>query len=141
MIILKRRELYLQDERKTILCQYRLNNAEETYTVARDCFRGMHYKDCVNRSYYAVFYALKAVLALEGVDFKRHKDVVAYFNQHYVAADIFKRDYGRKIAKLQQIREKSDYDDFYITSSEEAEKQLENTREIIDAIKIYLKFL
>ncbi|MFI3211902.1 MAG: HEPN domain-containing protein [Eubacteriales bacterium] len=131
----------MQDERKKTLCQYRLNNAEETYTVAQDCFKGMHFKDCVNRSYYAVFYALKAVLALEGVDFKRHKDVVAYFNRHYVAADVFKRDYGRKIAKLQQIREKSDYDDFYITSSEEAEMQLENTREIIDAITIYLNLL
>ncbi|MGN0267892.1 MAG: HEPN domain-containing protein [Lachnospiraceae bacterium] len=36
----------------------------------------------MNRCYYAAFYAVKAVLALESVDFRRHKDVIAYFNQH-----------------------------------------------------------
>lgn len=139
MTILRKRGLCLQDDRKETLCQYRLNNAEETYIVANDCFCGKHYKDCINRSYYAVFYALKAVLALEGVDFKSHKDVVAYFNLHYVASELLSRDFGRKIAKLQQIREKSDYDDFYIASMEEAEQQLENARKVIDGVKEYLK--
>ena len=41
------------------------------------------YKDSINRCYYAAFYAIKAVLALEGKDFKRHKDAVGYFNQTY----------------------------------------------------------
>ena len=47
---------------------------------------------------------MKAVLALEERDFKRHKDVMAYFNQKYVAADVFPRDIGRKLARLQQNR-------------------------------------
>ncbi|MCD8018072.1 MAG: HEPN domain-containing protein [Clostridiales bacterium] len=35
-------------------------------------------RDLINRSYYAAFYDIKAVHALETVDFKRHKDVMAY---------------------------------------------------------------
>ncbi len=128
----------MQDERKEILSKYRMDNAEETYLVASECCQGKHYKDSINRSYYAVFYAIKAVLALQGVDFKRHKDVVAYFNQHYIAAELLSKDYGRKISKLQQIREKSDYDDFYIASCDEAIEQLGNAREIIDSIKRYI---
>lgn len=43
---------------------------------------------------------MKAVLALEERDFKRHKDVMAYFNQKYVAADVFPRDIGRKHCQI-----------------------------------------
>ena len=65
------------DERALDLSKYRLKQAEESFEVAQDCLRNNHYKDAVNRSYYAAFYAVKAVLALDQVDFKRHKDVMA----------------------------------------------------------------
>lgn len=127
------------DKRKEELCQYRMSNAEETLKVSISLFEGEHYRDSLNRSYYAVFYALKAVLALEGKDFKRHKDVLAYFNQSYVATSKIPRECGRKIAQLQQKREKSDYDDFYIASKEETKEQLENAKTIITLVKEYLK--
>ena len=63
------------DDRARDLSGYRLSQAEETLKVAENCLRDGYYKDAINRSYYAAFYAVKAVLALEKVDFKRHKDV------------------------------------------------------------------
>lgn len=54
-------------------------------------------------------YAVKAVLAMEMVDFKRHKDVMAYFNKNYVATEVFEKTTGRMLAQLQLKREKSDY--------------------------------
>ena len=77
-------------------------------------------------------------MAIEGVDFKRHKDVIAYFNQQYVATGIISKDAGRKLARLQQKREQSDYDDFFIASVDEAQKQLEHSIDIIKQIKEYL---
>ena len=112
------------ENKKIELSQYRMNQAKETLTVARDCVEGNHYKDSINRSYYAAFYAIKAVLALSEIDFKRHKDVIAHFNKNYVAQGEFNREIGKRIARLQQKREKSDYDDFYIASKEESEKSL-----------------
>ena len=76
-------------EKKIDLCIYRMRSAIETLGVSALCLENQHYKDSINRSYYAAFYAVKAVLALEEVDFKRHKDAVAYFNKTYVATDIF----------------------------------------------------
>ena len=128
----------MPDNQKRDLCKYRMDAAEETFEVAEECLKGAHYKDAINRSYYAVFYAVKAVLALEEKDFKLHKDVIAYFNHTYVAAGIFPKSLGRKLARLQQKREKSDYDDFYIASKDEAEEQLEYTKELFEAIKKYL---
>ncbi len=128
----------MQDKNKD-LSQYRLSNANETLDVANDCFANGHYRDAINRSYYAAFYAAKAVLALEEMDFKRHKDVIAYFNKEFVATEKIPREIGKKLARLQQKREKSDYDDFFIASQEEASSQIEAAKDIINAVTEYLK--
>ena len=111
-----------------------MKNSEDSLTVAEDCLKKGLYRDAINRS----FYAIKALLALEEVDFKKHKDVVAYFNRTYAATEKIPREIGRKLARLQQKREKSDYDDFYIASKEETMEQIENTKSVILAVKDYL---
>ena len=120
------------------LSRYRLQNANDTLDAAGLCLERNLYKDTINRSYYAAFYAVKAVLALEEVDFKRHKDAVGYFNRNYVATEIFSRDIGRKLGRLKQERESSDYDDFYIASLNEATEQMETAKMIVQAVQEYL---
>ena len=129
------------DERRWDLCKYRIEQARESLDAARMMLQNNIIKDAINRSYYAVFYALKAVLAIEGKDFKRHRDVVAYFNQMYVAAGKFPREFGRLIAKLQQLREKSDYDDFFVASVEKARQQTDSAEKVIAEVEQYLRNL
>lgn len=126
------------DSRKKELSNYRLQEAEDSLKVAKNCLNDGFYKDSINRSYYSAFYAIKAVLALGTIDFKRHKDVIAYFNKEYVANDIFPRDLGKKISTLKQLRERSDYDDFYIASKEKALEQTEIAEFVLQHIKKYL---
>ncbi|MBD5481600.1 MAG: HEPN domain-containing protein [Lachnospiraceae bacterium] len=126
------------DSKEKDLYQYRIASALETLETAKWCVSNRHYKDAINRCYYAAFYAAKAVLALEAVDFKRHKDVVSYFNKHYIATGKLPKEVGKKLAHLQRKRENSDYDDFFIASLEETEKQLESAEYIIEAIQKYL---
>ena len=119
------------DERQKDLSNYRITEADDSLKVAAHCLKEGLYKDSINRSYYAAFYAVKAVLALSTVDFKRHKDVMGYFNKEYVAKEVFPREIGRKLGTLQRVREKSDYDDFYIASKEESEHQISVADEFI----------
>nr|WP_304971166.1 HEPN domain-containing protein [uncultured Schaedlerella sp.] len=121
------------------LSAYRLKQAEDTLKIAEYSLKEHIYKDAVNRSYYVAFYAIKAVLALGTVDFRRHKDVMAYFNKEYVAAGIFPKALGKKLGALQRLREKSDYDDFYIASKEKAEEQIVVAKEFLQAVKDYLE--
>ena len=121
------------------LSAYRLKQAEDTLKIAEYSLKEHIYKDAVNRSYYVAFYATKAVLALGTVDFRRHKDVMAYFNNEYVAAGIFPKALGKKLGALQRLREKSDYDDFYIASKEKAEEQIVVAKEFLQAVKDYLE--
>lgn len=101
-------------------------------------FNAEKYKAANNRAYYAVFHAIDAVLALEPVAYKKHKDVIAHFNKNYVNTGVFSNDMGRNISKLEIIRHKSDYDDFYLASKTDTEHQIEMSKNIIDEIKQYL---
>lgn len=120
------------------LSKYRYSLAKQTYDNAKMCFDNGFYRDCINRSYYAVFYAIRAVLALESIDFKRHKDVVAYFNKELVAQGKFPGELGRRLARLKMKREESDYSDFFIASADEAQTQLQSVEYILPLIREYL---
>ena len=126
------------DHRQEELSRYRIQEAKNSLKVAEHCLKEDLYKDSINRSYYAAFYAIKAVLALGTIDFKRHKDVVAYFNKEYVATNVFPRELGKRLGMLKQLREKSDYDDFYIASREKAEEQFQTAELVIGEVKKYL---
>ena len=126
------------DDRKMDLCIYRMAQAKDSLQVAEWTFAKELYKDSINRSYYAAFYAIKAVLAMEEVDFRRHKDVMGYFNKTYVATEKISKDLGRKIGKLQQVREKSDYDDFYLASKEIAKRQVDTAKQVIEEVEMFL---
>lgn len=118
---------------------YRLELARETLANARLCIDNYFYRDAVNRSYYATFYAVRSVLAIEGVDFKRHKDVMAYFNKNYVATEIFPRELGRRLGRIQMMREDSDYSDFFSASRDDAENQYATAEMTISLVENYLK--
>lgn len=120
------------------LSAYRLSLAKETLANGRMCLDNRFYRDCINRSYYAVFYSIKAILAIEGIDFKRHKDAVAYFNKSYVATGVFPREVGKRLGRIKMMREESDYSDFFIVSEEDARKQYETAQYITAAIEEYL---
>ena len=55
-----------------------------------------------------------------------------------MATDKFSRESGRKIGMLKQLREKSDYDDFFIAGKEEAEIQIETARLMIAEVKRFI---
>ena len=84
------------------------------------------------------YHAIDAVLAIEPIAFKKHKDTLGYFNKNYVNTEIFPREIGRKISRLEVIRHKSDYDTFYIASKEDALEQIDVAREVVELVKNYL---
>lgn len=119
--------------------KYRLNKAKETLETAEKIFKdGKDFTSANNRAYYAIFYAIRAVLAIEEIDFKRHKDVLAYFNKEYVNKEIFPKMIGRKIAQAQRIREDSDYDDDYEPSWDKTKQQIETAKELVELVEEYI---
>ena len=118
--------------------QYRLDMAKERLNSARILLENRSYKDSVGRSYYAMFTAVRALLALENVDYSKHAGVIAHFQKEYIKTDIFERKYSKYISQAFQIRNNTDYADFFIVSQKEAQEQYERASEFYDAIVSYL---
>ena len=93
------------------LAKHRLLQAKEDLQASNLLFENKLYKSANNRAYYAIFHSIKAVLSLEPIDFKRHKDVLSYFNRNYVKTEKFPKQLGHCIVEASKIREDSDYDD------------------------------
>lgn len=119
------------------LVLYRIKTAKGDLKAARILLAAEEYKGANNRAYYAIFHAISAIHALDGNAFKRHKDAIANFNRDYIKTEIFPRDLGRKIGEAEEIRHASDYDDFYIVSREESERQVVVADEFIQQVEKY----
>lgn len=120
------------------LVQYRIDVAKEKLKSAYILLEAGQYKDSIGRSYYALFSAVRAVLAKDQVDFSKHAGVIAYFQKNYIKTERFERKYSKYLTSAFQIRNSCDYDDFYIVSKANAEEQYRKVKEMIDVIIDYL---
>ena len=123
---------------KMDVVRHRLNVAREDLYTAHLTFKAGKYRAANNRAYYSIFHTICAVLAKEGIAFKRHKDTLSYFNKNYVQPEIFPRELGRKIVKAEEIRHSSDYDTFYIASKEITAQQIETAIKLLELAEQYL---
>jgi len=120
------------------LVRHRLSTAEEKIVSAKILMEAGQYKDSIGRSYYAIFSALRAVLAAREVDFSKHSGVIAYFQKEFIKTGIFDVKFSRYIQQAFQIRNSCDYDDFFIASKQDAEGQYMRADELLRAVKGYL---
>lgn len=128
----------MQIEEKKVLSSARLEHAEECLAAAKSLLASENYKSAANRSYYTVFHAMRAVLAYDEIDMKKHSGIIAEFRRLYIKTGIFGGELSKIISVLFDIRTESDYDDFFIISKKDVEEQVENARFFLDSIKEYL---
>ena len=126
------------DQTKIDLSKYRIEAAYEDYHAAVDLLRLGHYKVANNRAYYAIFHAMRAVLAFDGADFKRHSVVIAYFRQSYIKSGVFDSSLSEIINDASFIGNESDYSDFYIATKEEAESLIAYSKIFLQRIKEHI---
>lgn len=121
------------------LAVHRLSIARQDLETALLTYKEQHFRAANNRAYYAIYHGITAVLALDKVAFKRHKDTIAYFNKEYVKTEIFSRQLGKRISQAEEVRHASDYDEFYLVSKEETETQIETARMLLTLVEAYLE--
>lgn len=121
------------------LCINRLNAGKEKLAVCKLLCDAGYYKDANNRAYYSIFNSIRAILSTVPIDFKRHKDVIAYFNQNYVKTEIFPKELGHRISIANAIREDSDYLDSYMINKKETEEQIETAKDVSKHAEKYIR--
>jgi uncharacterized protein (UPF0332 family) len=74
----------LKEELKAIV-KYRLEEAEESLKDATLLFdSGGSLRSVINRSYYAMFYAILALIAAKGAGSSKHSGAISIFDREYV---------------------------------------------------------
>ncbi len=94
------------------LAMYRLKRARETLEDARLLAGSGRWNPCVNRLYYACFYAVSAILVQEGLSSAKHAGVRRLFNQHFVKTGRVTKERDRLFNDLFERRQEADYMDF-----------------------------
>ena len=120
------------------LAEYRLTRAKEMLAASQGNLEIGQYKTSLNRSYYAIFHAMRSANALKGYDSSKHSGVIAFFTKEYLKTEILDRGLAAIIKDSSLCREKSDYDDFYVAGKTEAEEQLKNAQYFVQKIEEYV---
>lgn len=129
----------MEHDYKIELSKRRLEIAHERLTTAKAMLELGDYKASANRLYYAIFSAMRAVLALDGFDSKKHSGIIARFRQSYIKTGILDTEMSKIIDDLEVIREDSDYDDFYIILKEDVEIQAKRAEYFVSEVESYLQ--
>lgn len=114
------------------LVAYRLEQAAETLDVARELVAAGHYRDTVNRAYYAMFYCGLALLASKGLGTSKHSGVLSLFNKYFVKTGEFPLKSGRDLQEAFELRQKSDYREFVQITREQAQQALKQAEAFLE---------
>ena len=123
---------------KISLSKYRLEKARQVLKNAILDFENDSLMGSVNRSYYAIFHSMRAVLELDGFDSKKHSGIIAYFREKYVKSKKFDSIFSDYIRIAFEIRNDCDYEDFYVVSIDEVDEQIINATCFMKAVEEYL---
>jgi len=120
------------------LSKYRLEKARENIQAAEVLLENGLLSESINISYYGIFHSVRALLAFDLFDSKKHTGIISYFNQNYIKTFKIEKEYSSIIMNAFTIRNKSDYDDFYLTTKDEAIEQLDNAVKFNNRIKLHI---
>ena len=126
------------DNENYSLAIYRLEKAAVCLNDAKLLLESNSYMAAANRAYYAIFHSARAMLAIDGEDRKRHSGVISYFHEHYIKSGLLDKHYSYILQNAFEVRQESDYEDFYVISKEEAVQQISNAEEFVTRIKQYI---
>lgn len=128
----------LSDDERMLIVGMQLEKSDR-FIAEADAIAGIGLWDVVaNRIYYSVFHAVAAMLVHDGIEVRSHKGAGLMFGRKYVMPGIFSPEDGRLYAKLQELREKSDYNLVYQSNEEEMKPLLEKAKGLIAKIKAYI---
>ncbi len=126
-------------DNREALANYRFDMAQERLRSAKTLLDTGCLKDSIGRFYYAMFTAARAVLALDGVDFSKHAGVIGYFQKNYIKNGLIETKYSKYLSQAFQIRNNTDYADFFIVTKAEALEQYDRAVEFVTRLKKYVR--
>ncbi len=128
----------MPSENQIQLAKHRLEKARQCAATAKNILFDGDYNASIDRSCFAIFHGMRAVLILDDLDLKDGSAVTSKFKELYIKTRIFGENFSRKIRKAFDLRTSCDYDDFFVVSRPEAEQQGKNACAFLDEVECYI---
>jgi len=120
------------DVNRLELAKYWMEKAHKSLEAAKHEFDHKNIDFCINRLYYAVFYAVSALLIIKGQSYKKHSAVRVALHRDFVKTGLIPVKYGKLYDALLRDREEADYVAFVNFNQEVIKEELEQTEGFID---------
>ncbi len=105
------------------LSDHRFKKSNEALKQAKILLDNLMFDGSINRSYYAIFYSIRSILALTSLDSSKHSGVLSIFDRYFVKTEIFDKQFSKIAHTAFDIRQDSDYEDFFTPVEDEAKSQ------------------
>lgn len=112
-----------------------LHKAQESIDAARLLLRGRFPAFAVSRAYYAMFYAIQALLEGEGLAFSKHSAVISAFGKHFVKSGRVVAQFHRYILDAWEARHEGDYAPVSKITSDAAKEHVEHAAKFLEMAK------
>lgn len=128
----------MNDEEKQISISLLVEKSQRNLDQAKYLADSGYWDLIVNRLYYSLFHAVTAMMMKDGIVNRTHKGTAQQFGKYYVLTEKFKKEDGRFYNRLQEKRERADYDNVFKMSEEEGNELITLTallqKKIIETI-------
>ena len=121
------------------LLRYRMEQAHETLREAEILFNESALRGTINRAYYAMFYALLALLATKRLGTSKHSGALALFDREFVKTGVFHRGLSRSLRLAFDRRQTHDYGEMAQVNRQIAEETLADAKAFVAAIEAHLR--
>ena len=125
----------MTNEERQEYVKYRIESARKTFKAAKVLSDNGFWNSSVNRLYYAVFYAVNALLVLNEIQTKSHSATKSQFSLHFVKTGKIDKKYGRLLSELFDWRHKGDYENIFDYNNDLVEPLFEQVIEMIEMIE------
>jgi uncharacterized protein (UPF0332 family) len=120
------------------LVLHRLQRARETLKDARILADAGRWNPCVNRLYYACFYAVSALLIQEGLSSAKHAGLRSLFNRHFVKTNRVAKEKARIFNDVFERRREGDYVDFVSFEKSQVLRWLPEAEAFVESIAVII---
>ena len=117
----------------------RIAQAQETLKEAEALWDHDLWRGVINRSYYAMFYAILALAASRDVAISKHSHAISFFDKEFVRTGIFPKELSRSVHYGFDQRQTSDYGEIWEIEAGEAEKALLEAKVFVEKVAFHLK--
>ena len=129
----------MKDDEILVLICHRLDQAEESLMDAKVLLDGDRSpRSIINRSYYAMFYAVLALLQKIGKVPRKHSGVISLFDTEFVLKGLFSKELSKDFHDIFNLRQVSDYQVIEPVTSKDAETTLKRAEGFVEAVSKYL---